>query len=109
FAVLNQQVVIDAFGPEFVFDDGNTSAMVFGKNTLQQGCFARAQKTGKYGDRNHFVCFNSGFHFVPRGRKPLLSLPPGNCLPWGRLLRVAQKNSTCDYITAYALEQTSVC
>src|SRR5690606_16104434 len=32
--------------------------------------------------------------------------PPGNAC-FGGGVGVAQKNSTCDYITAYALEQTS--
>src|SRR5690606_20593891 len=81
FAVLYQQVVIDAFWPEFIFDDSNTPAVILGKNALEQRGFTRAQVTGKDGYRNHFICLISGFHLVPREREPDISLPPGKaCL-----------------------------
>src|SRR5690606_28146781 len=55
FALLDQKLVVDAFGPEFVFDDRDFLAVVLGEDALEQRGFTRAQKTGKYGDRNHFV------------------------------------------------------
>ena len=61
-AFLDQQLVIDAFGPEFVFDDGNALTVVFGQHALEQSGFAGTQKPGKNGDRHHFVDFYCGIH-----------------------------------------------
>lgn len=54
-AVLHQQVVVDAFRPEFVFDDGNAAAVEFGQDAFEQGGLARTEKAGEDGDGNHFV------------------------------------------------------
>ena len=43
-AVLHQQVVVDAFRSEFVFDDRDAAAMEFGQDALEQGGLARTEK-----------------------------------------------------------------
>ena len=52
FCVGNQNVVIDVFFTEFIFNHGNTLAVRFGENTFEQGRFAAAEETGEDGDRN---------------------------------------------------------
>ena len=52
-AVLHQEVVVDALGPEFVFDHGDAPSVIFGQDALEQSRLARAEKAGEDGDRNH--------------------------------------------------------
>src|SRR3546814_12887524 len=40
-AVLHQQIVVDAFRPELVFDDRHAAAVEFGEDALEQGGLAR--------------------------------------------------------------------
>ena len=60
-AVLHQQVVVDAFRSEFVFDDRDAAAMEFGQDALEQGGLARTE-AGEDGDGNHFVQTARGVH-----------------------------------------------
>jgi hypothetical protein len=54
----NQQMMIDANLAEFVDDDRNTTAVLSGQNTIQEGCFACAEKPGQDGYWNSFIiCF----------------------------------------------------
>src|SRR5690606_22769974 len=53
--VLHQQVVVDAFGPELVFDDRDAAAMEFAKNAFEQGGLAGTEKAGEDRDGDHFV------------------------------------------------------
>jgi len=55
FGVLHQQFVVDTFGPEFVFDDGNASTVIFAQDALEQRGFTSAQKTSQNSDWNHVV------------------------------------------------------
>jgi magnesium and cobalt transporter len=48
----HEDVVVDVFFTEFVFDDGNPLAVGLGQDALEQRRFAAAQKAGKNGDRN---------------------------------------------------------
>jgi len=59
---LHQQIVVDAFRPEFVFDDRDATAVVFGQDALEQGGLARTEKAGEDGDGNHFVQTALGIH-----------------------------------------------
>jgi hypothetical protein len=43
----NQNFVVDVFFAELVFDHGDLHAMGLGQHPLEQGGFARAQKTGQ--------------------------------------------------------------
>src|SRR5690606_52575 len=52
-ALLDEKVVVDALRSKFVFDDGNTLTMLFGKNAIEQRGFAGAKESGQNGDRNH--------------------------------------------------------
>ena len=57
FGVGHQNVVVDVFFAEFVFDDGDLLTMGFGQDTLEQGGFARTQKAGQYrGGNERHVC-----------------------------------------------------
>src|SRR5690606_37685930 len=49
-AVIDQDVVVDVFFTEFVFDDRNLLAVCFGQYAFEQRGFAAAKKTGKDGD-----------------------------------------------------------
>src|SRR5690606_20227028 len=51
-AVIDQDVVVDVFFTEFVFDDRNLLAVCFGQYAFEQRGFAAAKKTGKDGDGN---------------------------------------------------------
>jgi len=66
-AVLDQKIIVDAFGPELVFDDGERCR---GRDTRNRIRLSRVvlpapEKTGEYGDRHHFanIC---GVHCLPR-------------------------------------------
>ena len=82
-AVLHQQVVVDAFRSEFVFDDRDAAAMEFGQDALEQGGLARTEKAGEDGDGNHFVQTARGVHgeaaCVKLNRQGLGGRPSGAC------------------------------
>ena len=61
-AILHQQVVVDALGPEFVLDHRHAPAVVFGQDALEQGGLARTEKAGEDRDGNHFVQTARGVH-----------------------------------------------
>ena len=60
----HEDVVIDVFFTELVFNDSNFLAVRLGQHALEERGFARAQKTGEDGggDEGHagFSCHNGG-------------------------------------------------
>ena len=60
--VLDEKVVVDAFGSEFVLDDGDPLAVIFGENALEQRGFARTKKSREDRDGNHFFQTGRGVH-----------------------------------------------
>ena len=49
FGVRDQDVVVDVFFTELVFDDGDLLAVRFGQHAFEQGGFARTEETGQEG------------------------------------------------------------
>jgi hypothetical protein len=47
--VVDQDLVVDVFFAELVFDHGDLVAMLLGEHAFEQGGFARAQKAGEDG------------------------------------------------------------
>src|SRR5690606_22226138 len=108
FAVLDQQVVVDVFFAEFVFDDGNALAVEFRQDAAQQGGLARSQKAREHGDWNQGIGGWSSIHDGLECDAPspplygLRRMPVGLALPAaGRVRR-----SACDYIIGPGLGQT---
>ena len=60
--ILYEQVVVDALGSEFVFDDRDTLTVVLRQNAFQQRGFARTEKAGEDGDGDHLVEATRGIH-----------------------------------------------
>ena len=52
---LDDELVIDAHLAEFVLNDGDPAAVLFGENAVQQGGLAGAEEAGEHGDRNTLV------------------------------------------------------
>jgi hypothetical protein len=51
-------MMVDANLAEFVDDNGNAPAVLSGQYTIQECCFARAEKSGQNGYWNSFIiCF----------------------------------------------------
>ena len=60
--ILHQQIVVDALGPELVFNHGNALAVVFGQNTFEQRRFACTEKSGQDRHWNHVIDVFRGIH-----------------------------------------------
>ena len=60
--VLHEQVVVDALGSEFVFDDRDTLTVVLRQNAFQKRRFTCAEKAGEDGDGDHLVQTARGIH-----------------------------------------------
>jgi len=99
-AFLNQQFVINAFRPEFIFNNGNALPMVFRQQALKQGGFTGAEKASKDGDGHHIVNFQTGGH----NSSQHTALRGKNRFP--NHLGMHKKISTCDYSTGRRQEQT---
>src|SRR5690606_4112726 len=95
FGILDEEIVVDALGPEFVLDHGNALAVEFSQDALQQRGFSSAEKAGEYGDGHHLLETRFS-NLCGLAHACSLAVPA----------TVAGKNPVCDYITADRLGQT---
>lgn len=56
FFGVDDQILIDADFAEFIFDHGNSLAVLSRENVIQEGRLPRAQKSGENRDRDAFIC-----------------------------------------------------
>ena len=62
FLILNEQVVIDALGSEFIFDHRDTLSVVLRQDAFQERRFSCAEKAGEDRDGDHLVQTARGVH-----------------------------------------------